>query len=63
MSQLFSKPKTTAMPAVQPPPQIPQSQGDSGAAAMSMRRQSGFSKTLLAGELTPATAKKTLLGD
>ena len=64
MGSLFSKPKAAKAPKLPPAPALPSvdPQFDEEAAARRARR-SGFSKTILTGNLTPEdTGKKKLLG-
>lgn len=60
MTGLFSTPSIST-PKVLPPPAIPAGP-DPEDAARRLRGRKGFTKTILTGQLTPTTGKKTLLG-
>jgi hypothetical protein len=64
MTQLFSKPKAVAAPAVPAPAALPQDTGQAGdSEAKKVRSQMGYQKQILAGSLAPTpTGKKTKLG-
>ncbi len=65
MASLFSSPKSPPKPAAPPPPPATPTVGPDtdSAAMMKVRRRSGFQKTILTGDLAPATTdKKQLLG-
>ena len=64
MGSLFSKPKAAKPPPLKPAPAIPTVDPNfEGEMASKIRRRSGFSKTILTGNLSPEdTGKKKLLG-
>ena len=63
MSGLFSKPKSPSPPKAPPPPPLVEQGGEASDFAMKRAQgRVGFKKTILTGELSPMTQKKTLLG-
>jgi hypothetical protein len=57
----MSKPKTRTPPVPDPAP-VPVAGPEAGDEAAKRMRKSGWTNTILTGELTPQTQKKTLLG-
>jgi len=64
MGSLFSKPKSPKPPPIRPAPALPTvDENFEGEMDSKIRRRSGFSKTILTGNLSPEdTGKKKLLG-
>ena len=62
MGGLFSKPKTK-LPALPSTPAVPVVSPEVEEETIKrMKKRYGFEKTILTGELIPATGKKTVLG-
>jgi hypothetical protein len=64
MGKIFSKPKAVKAPAPPPPEAIPQEAEQAGdSEAKKVRKQFGYERQILAGNLAPkSTGKKTTLG-
>jgi hypothetical protein len=64
MSDIFKKPEKEPLPDPEPPVAIGETgEGDTTKKKMAQRSgQSGGGKSILAGELTPSTKKKKVLG-
>ena len=61
MGDLFKKPEKEKLPDPEPPVAIGET-GEGDVSKKKMAQQAGESKTILAGELTPSTKKKRVLG-